>query len=140
MNKSYEREIIIVSFYTDLIQNILKEHEKLSVLKILVFSFLMKKQKLTLKIYNSNNKNNVMLKLLSQLSGEFMHFINDLEFLFKSIDILVKSNKIEHFDGILKIKDFEYELKDKKDLVYKAINESKYYSNEQFMREVLYYV
>jgi hypothetical protein len=140
MNKSYEREIIIVSFYTHLIQNILKEHEKLSVLKILVFSFLMKKQKLTLKIYNSNNKNNVMLKLLSQLSGEFMHFINDLEFLFKSIDILVKSNKIEHFDGILKIKDFEYELKDKKDLVYKAINESKYYSNEQFMREVLYYV
>jgi len=141
VNNSFERDVIIISFYSHIIENLLKEHGKLSIFKTIVFSFLIKKQEVSSKIYNSNNKNDVMLKFLSQLSGEFSNFVKDLDFLFKSIDILVKSNKVEYIDnGVLRIKDFEVIYKSNNDLLYKAIKESNHYSDEQFMKEVLYYV
>jgi hypothetical protein len=150
MNNSYEREVIIISFYTHIIDNILQEHQKLSVPKIIVFAFLLKKYKVSTKVYDSKNKNDVMMKFLSQLSGQYTNFIKDLEFLFKSIDILVKQNKIEYKNNsLLKIKDIEIINNNNNnnnnnnttsDFIHKAINESKNYSDEQFMKEVLYYV
>lgn len=105
----------------------------------MVFAFLLKKQKLTPKIYTGSNKNDVLLKFLSQLSGEYNNLIKDLKYLFQAIDILIKSKKVIYQENMLKSSG-SFENKMKSTFTNTAINESKLYSDEQFMKEVLYYV
>lgn len=59
-------ETIQTSLYIDIILNILDNHNKLSLNKIIFFSFIIKNEKNYIQsMYRSNSKNNVVFKAIS---------------------------------------------------------------------------
>ena len=135
-------EILLVSTYCRIIKNILIEHKELSLVKLITFAFLIKKNKfLDMKIYTNRNKYDVTEKFLSQLSGQFKYFVKDIRFLLEAIDILKKNNSVFIESDVVFFRDISMSAKDKEsDFIFRAINNSKNMSDEQFMREVMSYV
>lgn len=139
-NLELEAETIQVSIYTNIVLNILKSHKELSVNKILLFSYLIKKEKFRLgKIYNANNTQDVVCKAISLLSGEYVEYCENIKFILKAIHLLVISKRIE-LNGCLlswingqKVAKSLYQ---ESPFIEKAIEESKKMSDRQFMKEV----
>lgn len=136
-----EAETIQISIYTNIVINILKNHGELSVNKILLFSYLIKKEKFRLgKIYNANNTKDVVCKAISLLSGEYTEYCENIQFILKAIHLLVMSKKIEVNGYLLYwISGLEVEksLYQESPFIQKAIEECKKMSDRQFMKEVI---
>lgn len=65
-------EVIQISIYCDIVKNLLLKHRSISVIKIISFSFIIKKrQHLQGSVYKGNNKVDLVLKFLSQACGLF---------------------------------------------------------------------
>ena len=63
-------ETIQTSLYIDIILNILDNHNKLSLNKIIFFSFIIKNEKNYIQsMYRSNSKNNVVFKAISFINS-----------------------------------------------------------------------
>lgn len=136
-----ETEVVQLASYCEIICFILQEHKKLSVNKIIFFSYLLKQRKFTVKeVYRGQNKRDVIFKCISLLSGEFDEYCNSIAFIIKSIHLLILNGDIIMEDEFL-ISNNEnlrksniYEL----NLFFnKAIVESKKMTEKQFMREVV---
>ena len=135
-------EAIIISRYCDIILGILQKHNNLSINKILVFSFLIKKDKFTEKeVYSVKNTNDIMLKCISKLSGAFQDYCNEVEYILKSIHLLIKSGELI-FEG----EEIKYNSKSNKVIyreskfIEKCINESNKMTDKQFLKEVMHSV
>lgn len=60
-------EVIQISIYCDIVKNLLLKHRSISVIKIISFSFIIKKrQHLQGSVYKGNNKVDLVLKFLSK--------------------------------------------------------------------------
>ncbi|MEM5643086.1 hypothetical protein AAHB52_20885 [Bacillus toyonensis] len=91
----YELEIIMLSTYCDIVLEILKTHKKLSVNKVMTFSYLIKKNKfMSSNIYNASNKNDLVLKCLSQLSGLFDDYCANIKYIIAAIHLLVENGEV----------------------------------------------
>lgn len=136
-----EVEAIQISIYTNIVLNILKTHGELSVNKILLFSYLIKKEKFRpRKIYTANNTQNVICKAISLLSGEYTEYCENVKFILKSIHLLIINQKIELNGCLLSWingQEVEKSLYQESPFVEKAIEESKKMSDRQFMKEVI---
>ncbi|WP_377520438.1 hypothetical protein [Priestia megaterium] len=134
-----EIEIIVLSAYCDIIIKLLIDSNQLSVLKTIVFAYLLKKEEYQYKkIFKGNTTKNVTLKYLSTLNGELDDFKLNLPYIVHSIDLLNKSQKIDVKNNIIKIlktSDTAPNL-NFSSFVQKAIAESKDFSDEQFLKEV----
>ena len=135
-------EAIIISRYCDIILGILQKHNNLSVNKILVFSFLIKRNKFTDKeVYSVKNSKDIMLKCISKLSGAFQDYCNEIEYIFKAIDLLIKNG-----DLIFEDEEIRYNSKSNKSIyienkfIEKCINESNKMTDRQFLKEVMHSV
>lgn len=135
-----EAEIIQVSIYMNIVLNILKKHGKLSVNKILLFSYLVKKEKFRLgKVYAANNTQDIVCKAISLLSGEYEEYCGNVRFILKAIHLLIIAQKIELNDSFLSLTDeqsVEENIYQESPFLEKAIEESKTMSERQFMKEV----
>ena len=89
-------------------------------------------------IYKGNNKVDLVLKFLSQASGLFDELCEQMPFIFQAIDLLVKDGFCEVHEGEL-ICSLENQQKavDYDAFIEAAIQESKSYSDRQFLREVI---
>lgn len=135
-----EAETIQISIYTNIVLNILKNHGELSVNKILLFSYLVKKEKFRLgKIYNANNTQDIVCKAISLLSGEYAEYCENIKFILKAIHLLIISKRIE-LNGYLLFwingLEVEKSLYQESPFIKKAIEESKKMPDRQFMKEV----
>lgn len=135
-------ESIQTSLYIDIVLNILENHSQISLNKIFFFSFLIKQQKNYLySIYRNNNKNNVVLKAISLISGSFEDYCNSIEFIVEAIHILLMNNLILYKDGYLKKNKYVIEKKiiNNKETAFikRAIEESNYMTDKQFLKEVM---
>ena len=139
-----EAEIIQVSMYMNIVLNILKKHGKLSVNKILLFSYLVKKEKFRLgKVYAANNTQDIVCKAISLLSGEYEEYCGNVRFILKAIHLLIIAQKIELNDSFLSLTDeqsVEENIYQESPFLEKAIEESKTMSERQFMKEVTFNV
>lgn len=139
-NLELEAETIQISIYVNIVLNILKRHKELSVNKILLFSYLIKKEKLRLgKIYTANNTQNVVCKAISLLSGEYVEYCENMKIILKAIHLLIISKKIELNGCLLHWIDgteVKANLYQESPFIEKAIEESKKVSDRQFMKEV----
>ena len=139
-----EAEIIQVSIYMNIVLNILKKHGKLSVNKILLFSYLVKKEKFRLgKVYAANNTQDIVCKAISLLSGEDEEYCGNVRFILKAIHLLIIAQKIELNDSFLSLTDeqsVEENIYQESPFLEKAIEESKTMSERQFMKEVTFNV
>lgn len=141
MELKKEVEITQISIYCDIVLMLIKEHHNISLLKLVVFSYLVKKENyLSNTVFKVTNKKDIVNKYLSLLVGDMDKLLVSYEYIIKAINILIKNN-IVAFDGItvsktekLDISKFVYE---EKDFTKKVIEKTKYMSDKQFMREVL---
>lgn len=141
-NLEMQMELIMISSYCDIIYKILSEHKNLTVNKIMVFSYLVKKEKYIHKnIYTAHNKNDVILKCLSQLSGVFNDYCENIRYITIAIHLLITSNRILiNGTELMWPSNMAIEKWDESPFMKKAIEESKTYSDRQFLKEVMYNV
>lgn len=144
MELKKEVEITQISIYCDIVLMLIKEHQSISLMKLIVFSYLVKRESfLPNTVFKSTNKKDIVNKYLSMLSGDMDKLLISYEYILKAIHILVK-NEIIIFDGFtisktekLDVSKFVYS---EKDFTKKVIERTKYMSDKQFMREVLAHV
>ncbi|WP_421379586.1 hypothetical protein ACOJQI_15835 [Bacillus salacetis] len=139
MNKNiYEMEIILLSTYCDIALDILKKHKNLSVNKVITFSYIIKKNKyMNSSIYNASNKNDLVLKCLSQLNGLFDDYCENIQYIIGAIHLLIENKKISEVLGeLIYIETSEIVIVDNS-FINNAIKESKKYSDKQFLKEVV---
>jgi len=139
MNKNkIELDIILTSTYAEIVFTILKTHKNLSVNKTLVFAYLIKKRKfINNEVYIASNKNDLILKCISQLSGIFDDYCKNLKYIISAIHLLIINKKISiHLDELIYIEKHEIIIREKS-FVNKTIEESKQYSDRQFLKEVI---
>lgn len=132
-------EAIQLSIYCDIVKNLLLKHRSMSIIKVISFSFIIKKrQYLQGSIYKGNNKTDLVLKFLSQASGLFDDMCEQMPYVFQTIDLLVKDGFCEAHEGELictaknQQKAVDYDA-----FTEAVIQESKSYSDRQFLREVI---
>ncbi|SFM47774.1 hypothetical protein SAMN04487943_12113 [Gracilibacillus orientalis] len=134
----YELEIILLSTYCDIVLDILEEHKNLSVIKLITFSYLLKKKKfMKSNIYNASNKNDLVLKCLSQLTGLFDDYCENIKYIISAIHLLIENRKILEHSGEVMISEENHIVAEQKSFINLAIKESKNYSDIQFLKEVV---
>lgn len=143
-NLKYESEAIQISIYCDIIKQILKRHNELSITKMLVFSFIIKNDNYLLStVYNANSSQDLIYKGLSLLAGNYTGFCESVEYIVKAIHLLKVKGVILVENSIIKA----ISTMDSAKLVYlesafleKTIEASKRMTDKQFMKEVMYNV
>lgn len=139
-----QTEAIQLSIYCNIICQILKSHKNLSICKILVFSYLIKQNKFLVKsIYTAQNKQDVVLKGISLLSGDFTWFCNSVPYIIKALHILINKGIVSLDNEILSLNSDELEIEiiyTENKFIKKVIEESKFMTDRQFMKEVTYNV
>lgn len=141
MDLKEELEVVQISIYCDIIPMLLKEHKTLSLVKLIVFSYLIKKENIVQNsIFTSANKKNIVNKYLSMLSGDLENLFISYEYIIKAIHILIQNDVINSngiFLSTTNKKDFSDFVFKETDFTKKVIEKVKTMSDKQFMREVL---
>lgn len=135
-----EQEAIIVSRYCEIISNIMEYSLELSLVKLYTFSFLYNKTvSNNWNPYRGNNTNDVVYKCLSSLAGAFDEFCQNIPFIIRALDILCQSKRLKVSDNYVKRSGIS-----KKSaylsiltIIYKAIDESRHFTDRQFLKEVM---
>ncbi|WP_270844322.1 hypothetical protein [Faecalibacillus intestinalis] len=135
-------ETIQTSLYIDIILNILDNHNKLSLNKIIFFSFIIKNEKNYIQsMYRSNSKNNVVFKAISLISGSFTDYCNSIEFIIEAVHILIENQFISYKNGYLYKEKYTIDKKIANNIettfIKKAIEESENMTDKQFLKEVI---
>lgn len=136
-----EIEVVQLSIYCEIIEEILSEYKNMSIIKVCYFSYILKTNKINdITIYDGKTSKDVLDKAISLLNGDFEKFCNDIEFIIKAMHLLNKAHRlkfqnseVEFFAGN-KIK--KVYLKDNL-FINNAIVLSKEMSDKQFMKELL---
>lgn len=136
-----ESEALQISIYCNAIMNILNEHKKLSLAKVVIFSYLVKRNRLkSQQIYDGRHSTDLMYKSLSLLIGNFEEFSNSVGYILKSIHILNEKSLILLEQNFIKLGTEQYEYKEiynESSFLKKTIEECKNISDKQFLKEVL---
>ena len=120
---------------------LIEKHKKLSIIKTIVFSYLIKKESLMSKsLFKVTNEQEIVCKYLSILSGDTNHMFYSVKYILKSIHILIL-NRLLTVNGSFLTRTnnsanfkFAYE---ETGFANKVIEKAKTMSDKQFMREVL---
>lgn len=128
-----------VGIYCEILKNILVKHRSLSIMKILAFSFVIKKNRyLQVCLYSAKNRSDLVLKFLSQATGRYDEFCIQLPYIFQAIDILVKKDVFEIYENELLCRlPANWDVESYGDFTNSAIEESQNYTDRQFLKEVI---
>lgn len=136
-----EAEVLQISRYCEIIIQILSINKSLSIVKILVFAFILKNNVyLQGNLYSANTSIEIVYKCISTLSGQFNDFLSNIPFILKAIHILKTDGRISIDNSLIKpmrIKNVLNQMYDETSFVYDAIKESKKMSDRQFLKEVI---
>lgn len=143
-NLKYEVEAIQISIYCDIIKQILRKHEELSLSKMLIFSYLIKNENFLLSnVYKANSSQDLIYKGLSLLAGNYKGFCESVEYIMKAVHLLINCDAVIIENTILKF----VATAERPKMVYqeslfieKTIEASKKMTDKQFMKEVMYNV
>lgn len=136
---SIDAEVMQLSVYCDIVVGILKSIEELSINKVMVFAYILKKNRFyKKKVFTANSKVNIVIKALTLLNGLRDDYFYNIEYIVKAIDILVKKEIITVKDDNLLLKDKLYVSKIDIPVFFKhVIEESENFTDRQFLKEVL---
>ena len=143
-NLKYEVEAIQISIYCDIIKQILRKHEELSLSKMLVFSYLIKNDNYLLSnVYKANSSQDLIYKGLSLLAGNYKGFCESVEYIMKAVHLLVNCDTVIIENTILKFVSTAERPKmvyQESPFIVNTIEASKKMTDKQFMKEVMYNV
>lgn len=136
---SIDAEVMQLSVYCDIVVGILKSIEELSINKVMVFAYILKKNRFyKKKVFTANSKVNIVIKALTLLNGLRDDYFYNIEYIVKAIDILVKKEIITVKDDNLLLKDKLYVSKIDIPVFFKhVIEESENFTDRKFLKEVL---
>lgn len=134
-----DREIIISSSYCNIIKQIVCSHSGISINKLLVFAYIVKKNRFyEFDIYSGRDGNDLVFKAISQISGSFDDYCESVQFIVFAIHLLAINNVISFHAGHL----FWPDAKAKVTIGFsrfidKTLDESGPLSDRQFLKEVI---
>ena len=134
MNKNeLKTEVLLVSKYCFVL------HKQLSVSKILLFAYLLKNENNYYSaLFNGNNTTDVVVKAISQISGNYTDYCQNIPYIIEAIHLLIQNGDI--FLNNLTLYCSEKNIGKEKytnKFLQNAINESYSFSDRQFLKEVL---
>lgn len=134
-----EIEAVQISIYCEIIKNLLVCHRSMSIVKVVAFSFAIKKVAyLQSECYTARNRSDLVLKYLSQISGCYDELCEQLPYILESVDLLIKSSVCElHETELLCNCSTDNNVEDYGSFTVAAIEESKDYTDRQFWKEVI---
>lgn len=132
-------EVVQVSIYYDLVRRILIKYRSISIIKVAVISFIIKKREyLQGSMYSAKHTNDVVLKFLSQANGLFDELCDQFKYIFEAIDILVADGDCEVHEGELICNpSIHLIVKGFDAFTESVIRQSMYYTDRQFLKEVI---
>ena len=140
-NLELEAETIQISIYSNIVLNLLKKHTVLSLNKIMLFSYLVKKEKFRLgKVYTAHNTQDIVCKAVSLISGEYLEYCENVKFILKAVHLLFINSKVKMEGSLLYLSDesdVKKSLYPESPFIENAIEVSKKMSDRQFMKEVI---
>ena len=131
-------EILMISRYCEIITQILYINKALSLVKLVIFSYIVKN--IDLCTYTSKDSNEVTYKCLSMISGKFHLFLDNLPIIIKALNILNKNNRIKIEKNIVYPMHSVFALNqiyEENSFIYKAIKDSKNIPDKYFLKEVV---
>ncbi|MBP3359644.1 MAG: hypothetical protein J6N52_02220 [Clostridia bacterium] len=140
MNKNeLKTELLLVSKYCSLITQILNVHKQLSVNKMIFFAFLLKnKDNYYKELYSANTDNDIVIKAISQISGNYIEYCVNIKYIIEAIHLLIENKDIILQNSILMCKnEGSFNNTYNNNFIKKAIDESNNFSDRQFLKEVL---
>lgn len=136
-----EVELIQVGIYCNIISDLINKYDQLSIIKISVFAYLIKKYKfIPDKIYTANNTQDIISKCISMLSGDYEEYSKSIKYIIRSMDILISANKLCVKNDLLIRNEntrVEKSIYVKDAFLEKTIKTSNKISDRQFLKEVL---
>jgi len=139
-----EAETIQVSIYCDIVVRILTRHIELSINKLLVFAYLIKKEhQIPYKIYSGNNTQDIVCKCISLLAGDYGEYCDSIQYIIKAIHLLITEGIVHLENNLLRCRPnikIEKAIYDENMFMEKAIEASKKMTDKQFLKEVTYNV
>ena len=133
-----------ISVYCDTVYMLLKEHQDLSIVKLIFFSYAINKERFfDRNVYNAKNTKDILSKEISTINGDFIGYANAMPYIIKAIHILAKTKKIEIKGEVAHLLDtnFPYAKRNAESkFFHNVVEESKKWSDKRFMREVLHNV
>lgn len=138
-NNDLKAEVLIVSKYCFVIKQILCVHKQLSVIKTMFFAYLLKNDNNYFSaLFKGNNSNNLVLKSISQLSGNYSDYCINIPYIVESIHLLIEGGSLIINNSILLYNEHvQHNEKYNNKFLQKAIKESENYSDRQFLREII---
>ena len=140
MQTNVDAEVIQLSAYCDIIIGILKYIEEMSINKVMVFAYILKKNRFyKCKVFTANSKINIVIKALTLLNGLRDDYFYNIEYIVKAIDILAqKEIVVVEENGLLILKDKSYQSKMDIPLFFRhVLDENGNFTDRQFLKEVL---
>lgn len=138
-NYKLKSEILQVNLLINIILALLYQYKELSLIKIIYFTYLMKKECNNLILYSNRSRSNLFDKGISCIAND-IEFMNTLKYILESIDILVKSNKIKIYKNMVINNNINYNIKNnyvKSTFLDNVIKESIKISDRQLMKEIM---
>lgn len=140
MNKNeLKTEVLLVSKYCLVLKQILCVHKQLSVSKTLLFAYLIKNENNYYSVlFNGNNSTDVVVKAISQISGNYADYCKNIPYIIEAIHLLIQNGDIFLNNSTLLCSDKNIgKEKYTNKFLQNAINESYNFSDRQFLKEVL---
>jgi len=136
---SLQAEALQIGAYCSIIEDLLIKHRSMSIVKILAFSFIIKKQKcLQVECFSANNTTDLVMKALSQMAGRHNELISQLPYIFQAIDLLIKNRVCDlHVTEVMCLLPESTIQQSISGFINAAIEESKTYTDRQFLKEVI---
>ncbi|RKD30821.1 hypothetical protein [Lacrimispora algidixylanolytica] len=132
-------EVLLISKYCHIVIKIIGVHKNLSVNKTLFFAYLLNKSNFNYEnIYRSNTSVDILLKCISQITGNYHDYCKSIEYITKAIHLLITNGQL-----IINGNELIYNNEQQAILSYgnifieNAINKCRDISDRQFMKEVI---
>lgn len=137
-------EVYQIGVYCDTVYMITREHKDISIVKLMFFTYAINKERFFDKeVYNAKTKKYILSKEISVINGDFEGFANAVPYILKAIHILAQAEKIGIEGNIVHLADAEFNYTKRNvesQFVSQVIDESKSWTDNRFMKEVLHNV
>lgn len=137
-------EVYQIGVYCDTVYMITKEHKDISIVKLIFFTYAINKERFFDKdVYSAKNRKYILSKEISVINGDFEGFANAAPYILKAIHILAQAEKIGIEGNIVHLVDAEFNYTKRNvesKFVSQVIEESKTWTDNRFMKEVLHNV
>lgn len=137
-----ESEILQVSRYCEILTQILAINKAQSLIKLIVFAYLLKNEfYLKENVHRSNTSNEIVYKCLSILSGQYEDFVKNIQVIIEALHMLKLDKRVTISNtglvSSIRIKMVLNQMYDEDSFIYNAIKASRNMSDRQFLKEVI---